>query len=134
MAGWINLDCRALPGIDIVRDVLRGLPFSDASLSEIHSENFLEHIPQAEAIWLMNEMHRVLEPGGRAVHIVPMAGTTVYWQDPTHLSHWVPETLTYFEKDNARNRYYGDAIRPWLVDRCEEISTNRVLRIELRKP
>lgn len=129
--GWINLDIRDLPGVDIVRDVLRGLPFGDGTVDEIASENFLEHIPQTEAIWLMNEMWRVLVPGGVARHLVPEAGTVVQFQDPTHLSQWHRETFTYFDVHHARSKFYPQ-IKPWIV-KVENVSPNGVLSVELWK-
>lgn len=131
--GYINIDVRNLPSVDIVRDILRGLPFSDGVVDSIYSENFLEHLPQAEVIWAMNEMWRVLKSGGTAEHLVPIAGSEQHWQDPTHLSHWTRETLTYFEQDNRRNQYYGDAIKPWLIRKRED-ATNNLIRFVLQKP
>jgi SAM-dependent methyltransferase len=131
--GYINIDSRRLPGVDIVRDVLRGLPFADVTVEEVYSENFLEHIPQTEVIWLMNEIHRVLIPRGRAIHLVPRAGTTNFWQDPTHLSHWIPDTLTYFQENNPRNLYYGGMIIPWKDTRWEDVGPNGVMLMELTK-
>lgn len=130
--GWVNLDLRALPGVDVVRDVLRGLPFSDDSVDEIVSENFLEHLPQGEGIWVMNEMHRVLRDGAIATHLVPEAGSVNQFQDPTHLSFWHAETFTYFEWSHGRNRVYGDLIKPWTVT-VERQSANDLLLVTMRK-
>jgi SAM-dependent methyltransferase len=129
-AGWVNLDCEAWPGVDVVRDVLRGLPFGDGSVDEIYSENFLEHIPQAEVIFLMNEMHRVLVPNGVANHIVPEAGTVYDLSDPTHLSRWHRETLTYFEWSHGHNSYYGDRIKPWVIN-IRLTKPNELLHLEM---
>ncbi len=131
--GYINIDSRELSGVDVVRDLLRGLPYDDSSIDEIFSENTLEHIPQTEVIWMMNEMWRVLRPGARMRHHVPMAGTVNFYKDPTHLSHWVPDTLTYFTKDSYHNKYYEGLIKPWLRISCEPISET-VMDFILEKP
>ena len=67
---------------DIVRDVLRGLPFDSDSFDSIIIEHVLEHISGALACepndnysFVMNEIHRVLKPGGIATIEVP------YWRD-----------------------------------------------------
>jgi predicted SAM-dependent methyltransferase len=133
LPGFINLDNREIPGVDIVRDVLRGLPFSDSSVGFIQSDNFLEHLPQTEVIWVMNEMWRVLINGGEMVHSFPEAGTVNYWQDPTHLSHWHRETLTYFQKDHRRNKYYGGEIKPWVIEDVDGPNVNGVLTVKFRK-
>lgn len=132
--GFINIDSRALPGVDLVRDVLRGLPFDDNSVDSIYSENFLEHLPQSECIWMMNEMHRVLKPGGEAIHVVPLAGSTNFFQDPTHTAHWVQETFTYFTLGHARNLYYGGAIAPWRDVGIVGPNVNSVITVRMCKP
>lgn len=130
--GWVNLDSRALPGVDIVRDVLRGLPFADGTVDEIASENFLEHLPQTEAIWIMNEMHRVLKLGGVAHHLIPEAGSVIQMQDPTHLSQWHEVTFTYFQQGHGRNKYYGDLIKPWAIT-LTKTDPNRLLDVRMVK-
>lgn len=117
--GFINLDYRQLPGVDVVRDVLRGLPFADETFDLVESENFLEHIPQTDVIFVMNEIWRVLKKGGTAHHIVPLAGTFNDWQDPTHLSRWGKETLDYFTKDHYKNKYYDGMVKPWIIIKNE---------------
>src|SRR3989304_7875525 len=131
--GYLGVDVRSLSEVDIVRDILRGLPFSDGVVEAIYSENFLEHLPQAECIRCMNEMHRVLRSGGEAQHLVPVAGSTNFWQDPTHLSHWVPETFTYFQLGHPRNPYYGGLILPWEVNSVVILEPNKVMDVWLRK-
>jgi predicted SAM-dependent methyltransferase len=128
----VNIDIRISTATDVVRDVLRGLPYADSTVDTIRSENFLEHLPQSEAIWIMNEMWRVLRPGGIAYHQIPMAGTTVDYQDPTHLSRWHPETFTYFELHHARQRYYPN-IKPWTIH-VDIILPNQILDVTMRKP
>lgn len=116
--GYINLDIRPLEGVDVVRDVLRGLPFDDDSFTLVETENFMEHIPQAEVIFVMNEIWRVLAVGGTAHHHIPLVNTDNDWQDPTHLSRWGVETFAYFEKDNKKNLYYN-YIKPWTINKLE---------------
>lgn len=131
--GYINIDSRPHPGV-YVRDVLRGLPFSDETVDGIYSENFLEHIPQDEVIWIMNEMHRVLKHRAQMRHLIPEAGTTMDYQDPTHLSRWCMETFTYFTKDHRRNQYYGGMILPWDIVTMTHTVPNRLLDVTMGKP
>lgn len=111
--GWVNLDIREMPGVDVVRDVLRGLPFHDETFDHILSTNFLEHIPQADVIWFMNEMWRVLKFGGTMQHLVPRAGTGSDFQDPTHVSHWNNATVKYFVQGHTLHDIYKEQIKPW---------------------
>ena len=45
--GYLNVDRRALPGVDIVSEV-DGLPFGKNELSEIFSAHLLEHFPEEQ--------------------------------------------------------------------------------------
>ncbi len=132
--GWINIDRRDRPGVDIVRDVLRGLPFSDDTVDEIYSENFIEHLPQVEIIWFFNEMWRVLKPGCGMTHLLPEAGTVMFYQDPTHLSHFNFETFTYFTQGHRRNLYYDGAIRPWIINHLRLTDPNKLIDVSMSKP
>ncbi len=62
LEGWINIDQQALPGVDVVADVTRGLKFSD--VEAVYAEHFLEHLPIAAALDFMVESHRVLGEDG----------------------------------------------------------------------
>jgi ubiquinone/menaquinone biosynthesis C-methylase UbiE len=130
----VNIDSRPLPGVDVVRDILRGLPFSDETVDEVYSENFLEHIPQTEVIWVMNEIWRVMKPGGTMHHLIPEAGTTLFFQDPTHTAHWCFETFTYFQQGHRRNEYYGGAIKPWIIESLTRTDPNKLIDVVMRKP
>jgi predicted SAM-dependent methyltransferase len=131
--GYVNIDKIEKAGV-LYRDVLRGIPFSDESVDEIRTENFLEHVPQVDVIWLMNEMWRVLKVGGFAHHLIPEAGTVMFYQDPTHLSHWVPETFTYFMLNHRRNLYYRGAIKPWSVEHLRYTDPNKLIDVKMVKP
>ena len=62
LEGWVNIDMQALPGVDVVADVTRGLRFRD--VEAIFAEHFLEHLPLGSAVDFLLEAHRVLAPGG----------------------------------------------------------------------
>lgn len=61
--GWVNVDIRSLPGIDVVADV-RDLPFESGSADELLCNDILEHIPPADVARTLTEWRRVLRPGG----------------------------------------------------------------------
>lgn len=133
--GYINIDNRELPSVDLVRDITKGLPFSDETIDEVYSENFMEHIPQSEVIFVMNEIWRVLKPGGIAHHMIPLAGTPNDFQDPTHLSRWHPDTFLYFTKDHKKNEYYGEYIKPWNIELCTVVEPKlHTIEVKLIKP
>jgi len=68
--GYINVDQRELPGVDIVADV-GNLPFEERSLSEIFSAHVLEHLPQERLRRLLPYWRSLLGPKGTFCAVVP---------------------------------------------------------------
>lgn len=95
---WVNLDMQGLPGVDVVRNITRGLPFADATFDHVLMDNVLEHLRSEDAIFAINEIDRVLKVGGTAEIIVPHAGSQGAIQDPTHKSLWVPRSVLYWSQ------------------------------------
>jgi SAM-dependent methyltransferase len=62
--GWINSDIMEGPGIDIVCDIRDGLPLADDSLDYIVSVHSLPEIAYDDLIPTLQELRRVLRPGG----------------------------------------------------------------------
>jgi predicted SAM-dependent methyltransferase len=60
--GWINIDNQALPGVDRVLDVRRGLPFRD--VATIYAEHFLEHLSLEEGLAFLKACRRALARSG----------------------------------------------------------------------
>ena len=62
LPGWINVDIKALPGVDVVHDVSQGLPFAEAQF--IFAEHFIEHLPFEAASHFLRECRKVLSETG----------------------------------------------------------------------
>jgi len=78
--GYINVDINPKLGVDVVADVLKGLPFEDGTFDEVLCEHVLEHLwlPNEDVTGMekgceraLKEIHRVLVTGGRAIIEVP---------------------------------------------------------------
>ncbi len=63
LPGWINVDIRPFPGVDVVTDISRGLAFSDAEA--VFAEHFLEHLAVDHALDFLAAVRRILRPQGR---------------------------------------------------------------------
>lgn len=104
--GWINLDRQAPaePEADFVScDIAtEELPIENASIDYVFSEDFLEHLPPDRRVRVMNEIHRVLVPGGVMEHYVPNAGSRNDYGSPSHLSHFNLQTFEHFDVDSYR--------------------------------
>jgi SAM-dependent methyltransferase len=111
MAGTVGMDIVAVPGVDVVADMGRGLPFKDSSLDGVYAYHVLEHLDDFLAA--MGEVWRVLKHGGRAYIKAPHASSTfMTWKDPTHRRGLSIATFAYFDDtyfDGVAFSYYSPA-------------------------
>lgn len=63
LEGWVNVDIRPFPGVDVVADVTRGLDFAD--VDAVFAEHFLEHLAVDDALDFLASVHRMLSSTGR---------------------------------------------------------------------
>lgn len=105
MDGYINIDNRELPGVDLVCDVTEGLPFDDNTMEEIFCQDFLEHIPIGQTIAVITDIWRVLKPGGKFHHVTPSTDGRGAFQDPTHVSFWNRNSWYYYTHPKYRELY-----------------------------
>ena len=63
LEGWINVDIRPFPGVDLVADVTRGLELS--GIDDVFAEHFLEHLAVDDALGFLTEVQHMLNAGGR---------------------------------------------------------------------
>lgn len=94
--GWINHDVAALPGIACVHDLnIRPWPWETGSISEIKIYDVLEHVD--ELIPSMEELWRILQPGGIARISVPYWNSWCAAADPTHKRAFHELTFHFFD-------------------------------------
>lgn len=74
LAGWVNVDLARGPGIDVVWDLRRALPFADESCAAIFSEHVIEHLSKEDAEKLLRECYRIMQRGGVLRLSTPDAG------------------------------------------------------------
>jgi predicted SAM-dependent methyltransferase len=120
LEGYINVDNRADMNPDVCCNVIEGLPFGDSSVDEVRAFDFLEHIPLGSTVKVVEEIYRVLNPGGLFDSHTPDAehGQGAF-QDPFHLSFWVKNSWLYFSDDLFRSLYRVKA--KFRIDKIQRI-------------
>lgn len=91
----VGVDLRAAADVDVIADLEQGaLPFPDASFSHVFAVHVLEHVTRV--CELMDEIHRVLQPGGMLHALAPRWDAVNAVADPTHVRPVHPQTFKYF--------------------------------------
>jgi len=127
--GAINIDTLELPGIDKVCDI-RYLTFESNEFDEVYAEYVLCQIGDSQDFKkAMNEVWRVLKPGGLFHIKVPDANFPCAFQDPMDCRYFVPETFDYFNKDHYRFQKFHYGFKPWAVVKVEKEKEDRIYAI-----
>lgn len=93
LSGFLSVD--RVPPADVICDLRERWPWGDSEVDEVHAAHIFEHLP--DRIHTMNELHRILRPGGQATIIVPSAAKGEgFAQDPTHVSQWCVNSFLYY--------------------------------------
>lgn len=111
-----GIDIQDFPGVDLVADLTKGIPLESDTFDMVLAEDFLEHIPQGQpCVDIMQEIYRVLKPGGKLVTHVPSSewNSGAAYQDPYHVSRWVEKTFWYFLSEQ-----YGKGFRSLYNIQC----------------
>ncbi|NIR25694.1 MAG: class I SAM-dependent methyltransferase [Gammaproteobacteria bacterium] len=116
--GFIGMDMRDLPGVDIVHDVEEfPWPLPDDCARLAMASHLVEHINPHKGVFIhfMNEVWRVMKTGGQFAISTPHGSSQGYIQDPTHCNPCNEATWDYFcpERDSGLWSIYRP--RPWRV-------------------
>lgn len=102
-AGFLGVDRRKFPEIDVVADLLDPWPWGQSTVEEINMSHVLEHFDGSERVHIFNELHRVLIPGGKALIITPHWASNRAYGDFTHAWPPVSEMLYYYVSKSWRD-------------------------------
>lgn len=69
--GWVSVDIEAGDGVDVVADVRDLNTFESDSCSEIYCSHVLQCLPSGDVLDALQELHRILVPGGTLYLAVP---------------------------------------------------------------
>jgi SAM-dependent methyltransferase len=90
--------------------VIDPIPFDDESFDYVTAYDFIEHVPRVvyvprrrhAFVEVMNEIHRVLKPGGLFLSHTPAYPHGVTFRDPTHVNVITEETFPLYFDDQSR--------------------------------
>ena len=90
--------------------VIEPIPFPDDSFDYVTAHDFLEHVPRLiylpqrrnAFVQVMNEIHRVLKPGGVFMSFTPAFPHGPAFRDPTHVNIITEETFPLYFDDKVR--------------------------------
>lgn len=102
--------------------ILDPIPYPDHSFGSVSAYDFIEHVPRVlpsadgrstvfPFVRLMDEIWRVLQPGGRFYALTPAYPHPEAFADPTHVNIIAEGTHAYFCGDKPLARMYGFAGR-----------------------
>lgn len=103
--GFINIDNRTECDPDLIADLSNGLPFKENSIEHVRTFDFIEHIPIGKVLPLIEEIYRILIPGGIWESFTPSTSGMGAFQDPTHISFHNINSHLYWTDDAYRNLY-----------------------------
>lgn len=117
---WDSATALPAPDFDyrMANLVLDPIPWPDNSFESVSAFDFLEHVPRLlmtpdgtgtrfPFVELMDEVWRVLAPGGLLYAVTPAYPSPEAFQDPTHVNIITERTHEYFCGPQALGRMYG---------------------------
>lgn len=118
LPGWVNVDYRRGPQVDVVWDMRDALPFGDNTCSAVFSEHAIEHLERREGEFLLAQCYRILQPGGVLRLSTPDAGLYLrsYAGDGEFLRHpaFSEPIDTPLDRVNMMMREHGQHL--WVYD------------------
>lgn len=142
--GFLGADSHPFEGVDVCVNLgTDPWPWDHNSVEEAHCSHLVEHLKPGERIHFVNELHRVLVPGGKASIITPHFASIRAYGDLTHewppvVSFWYLYLNTEWRKVNAPHNTgytcdfdhtYGFGLHPTILTRNQEYQNYAVIHL-----
>jgi len=100
--GYFGIDVAKTDMVDAVVDLeVYPWPIESNSAEDIICNHYIEHV--SDLMKFMNEVYRILKPGGKVKFVAPYYTSIRCWQDPTH-KHAISEaSFLYYNKEWRTN-------------------------------
>ncbi|MER8225311.1 glycosyltransferase [Streptomyces sp. NPDC094143] len=97
---YLGVDQYARDGVDIIATLPAPLDLPDDSVGLLRAVDFLEHVPAK--VPLINELYRLLAPGGMLLTLTPSSDGRGAYQDPTHVAYYNENSFWYYTDNQYR--------------------------------
>lgn len=105
LRGSVGIDYAGAADADIRHDLnIYPYPPADNSFDAVVMRNFIEHV--ADVVKLMEEVHRIVRPGGDVFITTPHFSSVYSYQDPTHIRHLAYDSMDYFTSETKHSNFY----------------------------
>ena len=103
--GFYNVDKRHRKGVDLIFDLNKKTwPFKTNSVDYIYCKDILEHLDDMHNS--MNEISRILKPGGKVFITMPHYTSPDAWGDPEHTRPINSKTFYHFKHSFKNIKVY----------------------------
>ncbi len=140
IANFIGLALEPAHDREIKHDLSAALPYADSSIAKIQAQDVLEHLPFDKVPFVLDEIYRVLKPGGVFRLSVPdyrsppLKRRSLYDARGRVIGDLMMGAASYYDETtgDARIRFSDDGDAHLWFPRYEVV-THLVLKSELRK-
>lgn len=130
--GFVGLDKRALPGVDIVHDLEKiPYPLPDSIVTTMVASHLVEHLKPWLMIEIFDEWWRIAKEDCQLAISMPYGYSEGFLQDPTHCNACNETTWQYF--DPAFPLYQIYRPKPWKIAFGPVYQVNGNLEVILAK-
>lgn len=111
------------PHHDVAHDLeVFPYPWEDNSWDYIEASDIFEHL-RASSVQIMDELWRIMAPGGHLFIHTAEAGSWQLNMDPTHTQGFFLQSFDYFDPETRHGQQYSYSDRKWkIVRRTEDLA------------
>lgn len=104
--GAIGIDIHPNTDADIIHDLnIFPYPFETSCFDEVYADNVIEHLDNV--VNVVDELHRIIKPGGLLVVKVPYFRSRYAYMAPDHKHFFTVESFTYFDPGHIHHTLYN---------------------------
>jgi len=135
LPGFVGVDRFPLPGVQVVADLDKPLPFEDDSVELVHAAHSLEHV--SDLMFTMKELYRICKHKAQVCIVVPYYEQKLNLANPYHLQVFNEHTPRFWSSCTwapiDKKEYYHPHAVTWGLSQSDNSNPGleiRLLRME----